>query len=78
MYIFAEKIHIIAMSATVGNLIEIGQLLDAQLYSHDFRPVELIEYVKCENKVYRIERNAEGTCNLVLERILSFKVKIAI
>lgn len=58
------------MSATVGNLDEICRFLNAQLYNHDFRPVELIEYMKYENKVFRVERNPEKGCNFVLDRVL--------
>lgn len=62
------------MSATIGNLTELGNFLDAFVYSKDFRPVELVEYVKCLNKVYRIVRHKNGTCELVFERNLNFNV----
>ncbi|XP_065212353.1 helicase POLQ-like [Planococcus citri] len=69
MYV-SKNMHIIAMSATVGNLNEISRFLNAQLYNHDFRPVELIEYMKYENKVFRVERNSEKGCNIVQDRVL--------
>lgn len=70
----SENVHIIAMSATVGNLTELGKFLNAFVYTKDFRPVELIEYVKCLNKVYRIVRSGDGTCELISDRNLNFNV----
>lgn len=68
--------HIIAMSATIGNLDEIGTFLNAQVYTHDFRPVELEEYIKCGNTVYKINRNAQKNCYLTVDRELDYKVRI--
>lgn len=64
------------MSATVGNLNEIGEFLKAHVYTHNFRPVELVQYVKCENQVYKIERDIDGTCSLCFDRNLNFNVRI--
>ncbi len=61
------------MSATVGNLHELGQFLDAQVYAQNFRPVELIEYIKCQDKVYKIIRDHDD-CKFIFERSLQYKV----
>ena len=46
--------QIIGMSATLGNMNEIIQFLNAQLYCNNFRPVELTEHVKIDDSVYTI------------------------
>ncbi|PNF35324.1 hypothetical protein B7P43_G04834 [Cryptotermes secundus] len=72
------SIQIVGMSATIGNLHEIATFLDAEMFTQDFRPVELKEYVKCENKLYAV--NLRAACPdefLMLERKLSFSYSAA-
>lgn len=47
------------MSATIGNLKEIAQFLNADTYSQNFRPVKITEYVKCNNDIWEINLNSE-------------------
>lgn len=47
------------MSATIGNLKEIAQFLNADTYSQNFRPIEITEYVKCENYIWVVDLNSE-------------------
>lgn len=47
------------MSATIGNLKEISAFLDAELYVRNFRPVDIKEYVKCENGIWLIDYREE-------------------
>lgn len=70
----ADDIQIISMSATIGNLDEVAKFLKAKIYTHDFRPVELTEYVKCDNNLYKVVRNDNGYSNLKLERKMELKV----
>nr|XP_019557458.2 helicase POLQ-like [Aedes albopictus] len=51
-------IQIIGMSATIGNLAEIAKFMSADIFSQDFRPVELKEYVKCGSDLLEIKHGA--------------------
>ncbi|CAL1683577.1 unnamed protein product [Lasius platythorax] len=56
---FSDTIRLIGMSATIGNLKEIAQFLNADTYSQNFRPVEITEYVKCENDTWIVNLSNE-------------------
>jgi POLQ-like helicase len=72
---FTANIQIVGMSATIGNLQEVAAFLHAEVYTHDFRPVELKEYVKCEDGLYAVNWSAACPDELLtLERKLSFSV----
>ncbi|XP_039301076.1 DNA polymerase theta [Nilaparvata lugens] len=47
------KVQIIGMSATLPNLPVLADWLEADLYSTDFRPVPLTEYLKVDSVIYR-------------------------
>uniref|UniRef100_A0A6P7FQQ0 Helicase POLQ-like n=1 Tax=Diabrotica virgifera virgifera TaxID=50390 RepID=A0A6P7FQQ0_DIAVI len=51
------NIQIIAMSATIGNIADLCKFLNADVYTKNFRPVELTEYVKCTNKIAKVNWN---------------------
>lgn len=46
------------MSATIGNLKELAEFLDADIFHKDFRPVELTEYIKCGRDLVEIKKDA--------------------
>ncbi|KAL2744268.1 helicase POLQ-like isoform X3 [Vespula maculifrons] len=58
MYI-NEDIHIVGMSATIGNLEEVAQFLNAELYTGNFRPIKIEEYVKCQDNMWLIDIHKE-------------------
>lgn len=51
-------IQIVGMSATIGNLNELANFLDADVYKKDFRPVELREHIKCGSDILEIRNDA--------------------
>ena len=57
-----EKIQIIGMSATLGNIDELCQFLSAYKFRTNFRPVKLIERIKIQDKLYLIDD--EGNWNV--------------
>ncbi|CAH1114212.1 unnamed protein product [Psylliodes chrysocephalus] len=61
------KIQIIGMSATIGNLPDLCQYLDAEAYTKNFRPVELIEHVKCKNNIAKINWNYKDEEDLLVD-----------
>ncbi|XP_014605340.1 PREDICTED: helicase POLQ-like isoform X2 [Polistes canadensis] len=54
-----ENIHIVGMSATIGNLEEVAQFLNAELYTGTFRPIHIQEYVKCQDAMWLIDLHKE-------------------
>ncbi|XP_072752620.1 helicase POLQ-like [Anoplolepis gracilipes] len=56
---FSDTIRLIGMSATIGNLKEVAQFLNADTYSQNFRPVKITEYVKCENDTWVVNLSKE-------------------
>ncbi|XP_042881987.1 helicase POLQ-like isoform X2 [Penaeus japonicus] len=67
----ARKVQLVAMSATVGNLNELASFLGAQLYTGNFRPVELAEYVKITNQIWEINTTARVEEDLLKNKRLS-------
>ncbi|CAB3241306.1 unnamed protein product [Arctia plantaginis] len=55
-----QDIQIVGMSATIGNLHEIAKFLRADVFQRQFRPVELVEYVKLGNMLHRIQWGEAG------------------
>ena len=51
---YKEKMQVVAMSATVGNLEELSTFLDAELFTQDFRPVKLVEHVVVGNDILEV------------------------
>ncbi|XP_046978501.1 helicase POLQ-like [Vanessa cardui] len=75
--IFANKgIQIVGMSATIGNLPDLATFLKADVYEKQFRPVELVEYVKLGNVLHRIVWGPGGM-EIVPDRELSFDYSAA-
>ena len=62
MHVSTQKtlnIRLVAMSATVGNLPELASFLRAELFTDNFRPVELQEHVKVDSDIIKIDKRLE-------------------
>ncbi|KAJ0179106.1 hypothetical protein K1T71_004818 [Dendrolimus kikuchii] len=71
-----ENIQIVGMSATIGNLPEIAQFLHADVFERQFRPVELMEYVKLGDALHKISWSENGV-DVQLDRVLAFDYSAA-
>ncbi|XP_038256909.1 helicase POLQ-like isoform X3 [Dermochelys coriacea] len=70
--LYASKTtQIIGMSATLNNVGDLQQFLQAEYYANNFRPVELKEYVKIQDSIYEVDNKAEN--GLTFSRLLNFK-----
>ncbi|XP_063708458.1 helicase POLQ-like [Culicoides brevitarsis] len=49
-----KNVQIVGMSATIGNINEVAEFLNADVYTRDFRPVELKEFVKIGSEIVGI------------------------
>ncbi|CAG9797215.1 unnamed protein product [Chironomus riparius] len=56
-FVDGSQIQVIGMSATIANLHEIASFLNADIYTRNFRPVELKEYVKIGSDLMYIDPN---------------------
>lgn len=54
----ATQIQIIGMSATISNLNELATFLKADVYTRDFRPIELKEYIKLGSEILTVDAKA--------------------
>lgn len=64
------------MSATIGNMQEIGDFLNAYVYTKDFRPVQLVETIKINEEIFVINKDIDGSLNIKLNRKMDFAVGI--
>lgn len=61
-------LQFIGMSATLGNARELCQFLDdANLFQTNFRPVTLVERIKLDSVLYKVDEE----CNWVMEKDLA-------
>lgn len=64
------------MSATIGNMQEIGDFLNAYVYTKDFRPVQLTETIKINEEIFVINKDIDGSLNTKINRKINFTVSI--
>lgn len=62
------------MSATIGNIQEIGDFLNAYVYTKDFRPVELTETLKINEEIFVINKDIDGSLKIKRNRKINFDV----
>lgn len=66
--------QVIGMSATLNNMDDLKSFLKADLYTNNFRPVTLTEYVKISENIYHIDQNSPEN-PLQHDRITNFQYK---
>jgi replicative superfamily II helicase len=63
-----QKIQVIGMSATLGNVDELCQFLSAYNFRTNFRPVKLIERIKIQDKLYLIDQEGNWKVEMHLPK----------
>ncbi|XP_036762257.2 helicase POLQ-like isoform X6 [Manis pentadactyla] len=67
----SKTTQIIGMSATLNNIEDLQEFLQAEYYTSQFRPVELKEYLKINSSIYEVDSKAEN--GMTFSRLLNFK-----
>ncbi|NXJ81737.1 HELQ Helicase, partial [Trogon melanurus] len=67
----SKSTQIIGMSATLNNVGDLQKFLQAEYYTNNFRPVELMEYVKIRDTIYTVDSKTEN--GFTFSRVLNFK-----
>ncbi|XP_027453631.1 helicase POLQ-like isoform X3 [Zalophus californianus] len=65
----SKTTQIIGMSATLNNVEDLQEFLQAEYYTSQFRPVELKEYLKINNAIYEVDCKAEN--GITFSRLLN-------
>lgn len=68
-----KECKIIGMSATLSNIDQLLLFLQADLYSCNYRPVSLTEYIKIDSNLYSVDRKKTIDKMLNLERKMNNK-----
>ncbi|XP_070361559.1 helicase POLQ-like isoform X3 [Equus asinus] len=67
----SKTTQIIGMSATLSNVEDLQEFLQAEYYTSQFRPVELKEYLKINDAIYEVDSKAEN--GMTFSRVLGYK-----
>ncbi|XP_026915630.1 helicase POLQ-like isoform X4 [Acinonyx jubatus] len=67
----SKATQIIGMSATLNNVEDLQEFLQAEYYTSQFRPVELKEYLKINDVIYEVDSKAEN--GMTFSRLLNYK-----
>ncbi|XP_042637722.1 helicase POLQ-like [Orycteropus afer afer] len=67
----SKTTQIIGMSATLNNVEDLQEFLQAEYYTSQFRPVELKEYLKINDEIYEVGSKAEN--GITFSRLLNYK-----
>ncbi|XP_044081818.1 helicase POLQ-like isoform X2 [Neovison vison] len=65
----SKTTQIIGMSATLSNVEDLQEFLQAECYTSQFRPVELKEYLKIKEAIYEVDNKAEN--GMTFSRLLN-------
>ncbi|XP_024899570.1 helicase POLQ-like isoform X3 [Pteropus alecto] len=67
----SKTTQIIGMSATLNNVEDLQEFLQAEYYTSQFRPVELKEYLKINDSICEVDSKAEN--GMTFSRLLNYK-----